>query len=90
MPARARVERAVAHRVVRREPVELLGRVLLAQPPRHLVVAKHASAPPRGLAAHKQALTNMRDAAIATTNNTYEIDWLSYRLRTLESIGAGG
>lgn len=58
----------------------------------HLLEMVHEADPThaRGLAAHKQALTNMRDAAIATTNNTYEIDWLSYRLRTLESIGAGG
>ena len=55
----------------------------------HLLEIVHEADPnhARGLAAHKRALTNMRDEAIATTNNTYEIDWLSYRLRTLDALG---
>jgi len=32
---------------------------------------------------------NLRDEAIATTNNTYEIDWLSIRIREIDAILAG-
>ncbi len=36
----------------------------------------------------KTALTNLRDAARASFNNTYEIDWLEYRLKaTEEALG---
>ena len=73
----ALVDAAEAHLAAGRtiEAIHLLEIVEQADP-------KHA----RGLAAHEQALTTMRDAAIATTNNTYEIDWLSYRLRELAAI----
>ena len=29
---------------------------------------------------------NLRDEAIATTNNTYEIDWLSLRIRQIDAL----
>ena len=61
------------------EAIHLLEIVEVAEP-------THAG----GLAAHKKALTTMRDEALATTNNTYEIDWLSYRLRALSEIDGEG
>jgi len=73
----ALVDAAEAHLAAGRtiEAIHLLEIVEVAEP-------SHA----RGLAAHRKALTTMRDEAIATTNNTYEIDWLSYRLRALAEI----
>lgn len=39
----------------------------------------------------RTALTNLREEAVATFNNTYEIDWLKYRLKaTEEALGDAG
>lgn len=45
----------------------------------------------RAQAALRRAHVNLRDEAIATTNNTYEIDWLSLRIRQIDALlGAEG
>lgn len=45
----------------------------------------------RAQEALRRAHVNLRDEAIATTNNTYEIDWLSLRIRQIdELLGAEG
>ena len=71
----ALAEAAEAHIAAGRnvEAVHLLEIATTADP-------QHA----RAQAAHKQALTNLRDAAIAGHNNTYEIDWLSLRERQID------
>jgi alkyl sulfatase BDS1-like metallo-beta-lactamase superfamily hydrolase len=43
----------------------------------------------RAQRALQQAHLNLRDKAIATTNNTYEIDWLSLRIRQIDVLLAG-
>jgi len=71
----ALAEAAEAHIAAGRdiEAIHLLEIATIADP-------KHA----RAQAAHKRALTNLRDKAIAGHNNTYEIDWLSLRLKQID------
>ena len=40
----------------------------------------------RAQEALRRAHVNLRDEAIATTNNTYEIDWLSLRIRQIDAL----
>lgn len=44
----------------------------------------------RAQQALRQAHVNLRDEARATTNNTYEIDWLSLRIRQIDALLAAG
>jgi len=57
----------------------------------HLLEIATTAAPrdARAQTALRQAHMNLRDEAIATTNNTYEIDWLSLRIREIDAILAG-
>lgn len=65
-------ERAEAHIAAGRnvEAVHLLEIATTAEPLNR-----------RAQQAHKKALGNLRERARATFNNTYEIDWLAYRMR---------
>ena len=59
----------------RREAIHLLEIVTTANPGDR-----------RAQGALRQAHLNLRNKAIATTNNTYEIDWLSLRIRQIDVL----